>query len=121
MKPIAGTECRGPCQAIVRAVSQICSHLGIDIIAEGIETEDEYAWLASQGKRLFQWYLKAWLRVVPASPLPETLSEPLPLFPRRNQRRKPVRYRDYPAVGARRYSSGLWSQFARQRSRRSEC
>ena len=59
MKLIAGIERHGPRQAIVRAISQICSDLGIDIIAEGIETEEEYAWLASQGIRLFQGYLFA--------------------------------------------------------------
>ena len=59
MKLIAGIERHGPRQAIVRAISQICSDLGIDIIAEGVETEEEYAWLASQGIRLFQGYLFA--------------------------------------------------------------
>jgi EAL domain-containing protein (putative c-di-GMP-specific phosphodiesterase class I) len=59
MKLITGIERHGPRQAIVRAISQICSDLGIDIVAEGIETEDEYAWLASQGIRLFQGYLFA--------------------------------------------------------------
>jgi blue light- and temperature-responsive anti-repressor len=59
MKLIAGIESHGPRQAIVRAINQICSDLGIDIIAEGIETEKEYAWLASQGIRLFQGYLFA--------------------------------------------------------------
>jgi EAL domain-containing protein (putative c-di-GMP-specific phosphodiesterase class I) len=59
MKLIAGIERHGPRQAIVRAISQICSDLGIDIIAEGIETEYEYAWLASQEIRLFQGYLFA--------------------------------------------------------------
>jgi EAL domain-containing protein (putative c-di-GMP-specific phosphodiesterase class I) len=33
--------------------------LGIDVIAEGVETELEYAWLASQGIHLFQGYLFA--------------------------------------------------------------
>ena len=59
MKLIAGIERHGPRQAIVRAIGQICSDLGIDIIAEGVETEEEYAWLASQGIRLFQGYLFA--------------------------------------------------------------
>jgi EAL domain-containing protein (putative c-di-GMP-specific phosphodiesterase class I) len=59
MKLIAGIERRGPRQAIVRAISQICFDLGIDVIAEGIETEDEYRWLTSQGIHLFQGYLFA--------------------------------------------------------------
>jgi EAL domain-containing protein (putative c-di-GMP-specific phosphodiesterase class I) len=36
-----------------------CFDLGIDIIAVGIETEEEYAWPASQGIHLFQGYLFA--------------------------------------------------------------
>ena len=59
MKLIGGIERHGPRQAIVRAITQICFDLGIDIIAEGIETEEEYEWLASQGIRLFQGYLFA--------------------------------------------------------------
>jgi EAL domain-containing protein (putative c-di-GMP-specific phosphodiesterase class I) len=59
MKLIAGIERHGPRQAIVRAINHVCFDLGIDIIAEGIETEEEYAWLASQGIHLFQGYLFA--------------------------------------------------------------
>jgi EAL domain-containing protein (putative c-di-GMP-specific phosphodiesterase class I) len=59
MKLIAGIERHGPRQAIVRAIRHICFDLGIDIIAEGIETEEEYEWLASQGVRLFQGHLFA--------------------------------------------------------------
>jgi len=59
MKLIRGIERHGPRQAIVRAVNQICLDLGIDVIAEGVETELEYAWLASQGIRLYQGYLFA--------------------------------------------------------------
>jgi EAL domain-containing protein (putative c-di-GMP-specific phosphodiesterase class I) len=59
MKLITGIERHGPRQAIVRAIGQICSDLGIDVIAEGVESEDEYRWLASQGIHLFQGYLFA--------------------------------------------------------------
>jgi blue light- and temperature-responsive anti-repressor len=59
MKLIAGIERNGPRQAIVRAIAQICFDLGIDVIAEGIETEHEYRWLTSQGIYLFQGYLFA--------------------------------------------------------------
>ena len=59
MKLIRGIERHGPRQAIVRAINQICSDLGIDVIAEGVETDLEYAWLASQGIRLFQGHLFA--------------------------------------------------------------
>jgi len=59
MNLIRGIEHRGPRQAIVRAIHQICADLGIDLIAEGVETEPEYAWLASQGIHLYQGYLFA--------------------------------------------------------------
>jgi EAL domain-containing protein (putative c-di-GMP-specific phosphodiesterase class I) len=59
MKLIRGIERHGPRQAIVRAINQICLELGIDVSAEGVETESEYAWLASQGIRLYQGYLFA--------------------------------------------------------------
>lgn len=59
MKLICGIECHGPRQSIVRAVAGICCELGIDVIAEGVETEGEYAWLTSQGIHLFQGYLFA--------------------------------------------------------------
>jgi EAL domain-containing protein (putative c-di-GMP-specific phosphodiesterase class I) len=56
---VTGIERHGPLQAVVRAISQICLDLGIDIVAEGVESEAEYAWLASQGIHLFQGYLFA--------------------------------------------------------------
>ena len=59
MKLIRGIERNGPRQAIVRAVNQLCIDLGIDVVAEGVETQPEYAWLARQGIRLFQGYLFA--------------------------------------------------------------
>ncbi len=59
MKLISGIERHGPRQSIVRAVGGICCELGIDVIAEGVETEGEYAWLTSQGIHLFQGYLFA--------------------------------------------------------------
>ncbi len=54
---VRGIESHGPRQAIVRAINQVCGDLGIDVIAEGVETTAEYEWLASQGLRLFQGYL----------------------------------------------------------------
>jgi blue light- and temperature-responsive anti-repressor len=47
----------GPRQAIVRAVIQACDDLGIEVIAEGVETEPEYRWFKRAGVRLFQGYL----------------------------------------------------------------
>ena len=49
----------GPRQAIARAVLQVCDDLGIEVIAEGVETIGEYAWFRRVGVRLFQGYLLA--------------------------------------------------------------
>ena len=59
MNLVRGIESRGPRQAIVRAIAQACRDLGIEVIAEGVETEREYRWFADQGVRLFQGYLFA--------------------------------------------------------------
>lgn len=59
MQLVRGIERRGPRQAIARAVIQVCFDLGMDVIAEGVETEDEYRWLVDEGVRLFQGYLFA--------------------------------------------------------------
>ncbi len=56
---VRGIESHGPRQAIARAINQVCGDLGIDVIAEGVETIAEYEWLANQGVRLFQGYLFA--------------------------------------------------------------
>ncbi len=50
---------KGPRQVIVRAIIQICYDLGIDLVAEGIETPEQYQWLANEGISLFQGYLLA--------------------------------------------------------------
>lgn len=49
----------GPRQAIVRAISQMCHDLGIDVVAEGVETSDEYNWLVDANVTLLQGYLLA--------------------------------------------------------------
>ena len=59
MKLVRGIEHHGPRQAIVHAIDQVCRDLGIDVIAEGVETVEEYAWLTNAGVRLFQGYLFA--------------------------------------------------------------
>lgn len=56
---VRGIDGHGPRQAIVRAIVQCCSDLGIDIIAEGVETEAEYRFLRRLGVELFQGYLFA--------------------------------------------------------------
>lgn len=59
MKLVRGIESHGPRQAVVRAIRQACDDLGIDLVAEGVETEQEFAWLAHEEIRLFQGYLFA--------------------------------------------------------------
>lgn len=59
MNLVRGIEGHGPRQSIVRAVVQVCGDLGIDVIAEGVESLAEYAWFAEHGVRLFQGYLFA--------------------------------------------------------------
>jgi EAL domain-containing protein (putative c-di-GMP-specific phosphodiesterase class I) len=49
-------ESKGPRQAIVRAVIQACDDLGIEVVAEGVESEAEYRWFKRIGVRLFQGY-----------------------------------------------------------------
>ncbi len=49
----------GPRQSIVRAIHQVCLDLGIDLVAEGVETVEEFRWLAGLGVNLFQGYLFA--------------------------------------------------------------
>jgi EAL domain-containing protein (putative c-di-GMP-specific phosphodiesterase class I) len=59
MALIRGIDWHGPRQAIVRAVFQVCGDLGIDVIAEGVETVDEFSWLTDLGVNLYQGYLFA--------------------------------------------------------------
>ena len=57
MSLVRGIEGNGPRQAIVRAIMQACIDLGIDVIAEGVETLKEYRWFKNAGVSLFQGYL----------------------------------------------------------------
>jgi EAL domain-containing protein (putative c-di-GMP-specific phosphodiesterase class I) len=57
MHLVRDIESKGPRQAIVRAVIQACDDLGIDVIAEGVESAAEYDWFKRAGVRLFQGYL----------------------------------------------------------------
>jgi EAL domain-containing protein (putative c-di-GMP-specific phosphodiesterase class I) len=59
MNLVRGIASRGPRQAIVRAMVQVCDDLGIDVIAEGVESLEVFAWFAEHGVRLFQGYLFA--------------------------------------------------------------
>jgi blue light- and temperature-responsive anti-repressor len=59
MHLVRGIESRGPRQAIVRAILQACVDLGVDVIAEGVETQAEYQWFLEANVRYFQGYLFA--------------------------------------------------------------
>jgi blue light- and temperature-responsive anti-repressor len=67
---VRGIDGSGPRQAIVRALIQVCDDLGIEVIAEGIETRAEFSWFRDRGVRLFQGYLFG-------RPAFEALAEPL--------------------------------------------
>ncbi len=69
---VRGIHSRGPRQAIVRAILQVCRDLGIELIAEGIESREEFQWLCDEGVNFFQGYLFA-------RPAFEAL--PIPKFP----------------------------------------
>jgi blue light- and temperature-responsive anti-repressor len=56
---IFGIESHCPRQSIVRAIVQVCRDLEIEVVAEGVETVGEYAWLMNAGVKLFQGYLFA--------------------------------------------------------------
>jgi len=71
-----GIESHGPRQAIVRAIIQVCVDLGIDVIAEGVETLEEFSWFSNQGVNLFQGYLfaKPSFEALPAIHFPEVIA-----------------------------------------------
>jgi EAL domain-containing protein (putative c-di-GMP-specific phosphodiesterase class I) len=56
---IRGIEHSGPRQSIVRAIISVCRDLGIDLVAEGVETVEEFRGLREAGVELFQGYLFA--------------------------------------------------------------
>ena len=54
-----GIEGSGPRQAIVRGIRRTCLDLGIDLLAEGVETEEEFRWLRDEGVEIYQGFLFA--------------------------------------------------------------
>lgn len=52
-------EREGARQAIIRGTVRTCADLGIEIIAEGVESREEYEWLRNEGITFFQGYLFA--------------------------------------------------------------
>jgi EAL domain-containing protein (putative c-di-GMP-specific phosphodiesterase class I) len=73
---VRGIESHGPRQAIVRAIIQVCVDLGIDVVAEGVETVEEFSWFNNQGVNLFQGYLfaKPSFEAMPAFHIPDVIA-----------------------------------------------
>lgn len=73
---LRGIEGHGPRQAILRGLAQTCTDLGIDIIAKGVETLEEYSWLRDEGITIFQGFLfaKAGFETLPRPMLPADLA-----------------------------------------------
>jgi len=53
---VTAVDQRRDSQAICRSILALGQGLGIRVLAEGVETADEYAWLRAQGCRYFQGY-----------------------------------------------------------------
>ena len=70
------------CMAIIKAIANLGSNLGIPTLAEGVETEKQLAWLREAGCTEMQGYLFS--RPVPASEIAGLLS------PHRNSPRRPI-------------------------------
>jgi len=56
MKLVRGVDSSRRRQEIVRSLIALCRQLSIGVIAEGVETADEYRWLFEAGISLFQGY-----------------------------------------------------------------
>ena len=56
---VRGISSNGPRQAIVAAIIDLCRPLGIAVVAEGIETIEEFDWLNKAGVHRFQGFLFA--------------------------------------------------------------
>jgi EAL domain-containing protein (putative c-di-GMP-specific phosphodiesterase class I) len=56
MKIVRDIDSNPPRQAVVRSIVALCRELRIRIVAEGVESLAEYAWLANAGIELFQGY-----------------------------------------------------------------
>lgn len=72
---VRGIEADGPRQTIVRAVLTVCEDLGIEVIAEGVETVSEYEWFREHQVFLFQGFLFArpQLQALPTACLPDVV------------------------------------------------
>lgn len=67
MELVRGIDHHHARQAVVGGVLRIADELGATVIAEGVETEGEYAWLRGAGVRLFQgyWFARPQLDALP--------------------------------------------------------
>ena len=67
---------KGPRQTIIKAILAVCRDLGLDVVAEGVESEAEFSWLARRGITLFQGYLfgKPALGCLPGAQFPSAAS-----------------------------------------------
>jgi EAL domain-containing protein (putative c-di-GMP-specific phosphodiesterase class I) len=74
---IQGIEENGARQAIIRGLMQTCGDLGIDVLARGVETVEEFAWLSDEGIALYQGdlFAKTGFEALPRPLLP--LREPV--------------------------------------------
>ncbi len=59
MALVRNIDCGPSRQAIVRGILAMCRGLGITVIAEGLESDGEFAWFSSEGVDLCQGYLFA--------------------------------------------------------------
>lgn len=59
MELVRSIEGQGPRQSIVKAICEVCIDLGIDTIAEGVETVEEFRFLETLNVDLYQGYLFA--------------------------------------------------------------
>jgi EAL domain-containing protein (putative c-di-GMP-specific phosphodiesterase class I) len=74
---IRGIEENGARQAIIRGVLQTCGDLGIEVLARGVKTVEEFSWLTDEGVDLYQGdlFAKSGVESLPRPLLP--LREPL--------------------------------------------
>jgi EAL domain-containing protein (putative c-di-GMP-specific phosphodiesterase class I) len=72
MSLIRGIDSIGPKQAIVRGIIRTCMDLGIDILAEGVETEAEYSWCRDEGIVIYQgfYFAKPEFEMLPSAIFP---------------------------------------------------
>ncbi|WP_133500762.1 EAL domain-containing protein [Cognatilysobacter terrigena] len=67
MELVRGIDHHRPRQAVVSGTLAIARELGAQVVAEGVETEGEYAWLRAAGVRLFQgyWFARPQIEALP--------------------------------------------------------